>query len=261
MTLANSIPSAKDEFPPIPRSRLWPPNAVTILALCAGLTGLVMAADGRIETAVICVLAAALLDACDGRVARLTGGVSRFGAELDSLSDVVCFGAVPAFIVYQWGLSSYGAWGWLPCLALASACALRLARFNVAAAEPGRPVWEANYFTGVPAPGGAFLALAPIYGEFAGHAGHGAAAAAALATLPAVSFLMVSRLPTFSGKSIGRKLPRIMLVPPLMLAALSLASLAAWPWPTLFAASLGYAATFPLSRWRHNLLSRRRLAQ
>jgi CDP-diacylglycerol---serine O-phosphatidyltransferase len=261
MTLADSIPSAKDETPPIPRSRLWPPNAVTILALCAGLTGLVLAADGRIETAITCVLVAALLDACDGRVARLTGGVSRFGAELDSLSDVVCFGAVPAFILYQWGLSSYGAWGWLPCLALASTCALRLARFNVASAEPGRPAWTANYFTGVPAPGGAFLGLAPIYAEFAGYASHGAAAAVTLASVPVVASLMVSRLPTFSGKSLGRKLPKIMLVPPLVLAAMALASLATWPWATLFTAALGYAATFPLSRWRHNLLSRRRLAQ
>jgi CDP-diacylglycerol---serine O-phosphatidyltransferase len=261
MTLADLIPSKVDEASPVPMSRLWPPSAVTIMALCAGLTGLVLAADGRIETAIVCVLTAALLDACDGRVARMTGGVSRFGAELDSLSDVVCFGAVPAFILYQWGLSYYGSWGWLPCLALASACALRLARFNVSAAEPGRPVWAANYFTGVPAPGGAFLAMAPIYAELAGYAVNGVAAAAALVSVPAVAFLMVSRLPTFSGKSLGRKLPRIMLVPPLLLAALAMASLAAWPWQTLFAAALGYAATFPLSRWRHNLLSRRRLAQ
>jgi CDP-diacylglycerol--serine O-phosphatidyltransferase len=261
MTPADSILTTLDESTPVPRLRLWPPSAVTILGLCAGLTGLVMAADGRFEIAIACVLVAALLDACDGRVARLTGGVSRFGAELDSLSDVVCFGAVPAFILYKWGLSAYGSWGWLPCLALASACALRLARFNVAAAEPNRPAWTANYFAGVPAPGGAFLALTPIYAELSGFLDKGVAAAAALATVSAVALLMVSRLPTFSGKSLGRKLPKIMLIPPVVLAGLAIACLALRPWATLCAAAFGYAATFPLSKWRRDLLLRRQTKQ
>jgi CDP-diacylglycerol--serine O-phosphatidyltransferase len=237
--------------------QMWPPNAITILHLCAGLSGLVFAAEEWIAAAIACILLSGLLDGCDGRVARFTGGVSKFGAELDSLADVVSFGAVPAFVLYQWGLSDYGAWGWLPCLALASACALRLARFNVALAVPGQPAWKANYFSGVPAPAGAFLALAPAYADLAGLLSHADAAMTALASVPAVAALMVSRWPTFSGKSLGRKLPRIMLVPPLLLALAIAASLARWPWATLSFLVLGYCASLPLSKLRHDILARR----
>jgi CDP-diacylglycerol--serine O-phosphatidyltransferase len=233
------------------------PNFVTLLALCAGLTGLVLAADGRIADAVACILIAALLDACDGRVARLTGGASRFGAELDSLADVVSFGAVPAFILYQWGLSNFGLAGWVPCLALASCSALRLARFNVAAADPNRPSWMSGYFTGVPAPGGAFLAMAPIYADLAGFLDLTRAAPIAMGWTMIVAALMVSRWPTFSGKSIGRKLPRLMLLPPILLAVLALTSLALWRWPTLLFLGLFYVASLPLSLWRFGYRRRR----
>lgn len=226
------------------------PNFVTLLALCAGLTGLVLAADGRIGDAVACILIAALLDACDGRVARLTGGTSRFGAELDSLADVVSFGAVPAFILYQWGLSDFGLAGWIPCLALASCSALRLARFNVMANDPARPSWMAGYFTGIPAPGGAFLAMAPIYAGLAGFLDTAQASAIAMGWTMIIAALMVSRWPTFSGKSLGRKVPRLMLIPPILLAILVLVSLALWRWPTLLFLGLGYVASLPLSLWR-----------
>jgi CDP-diacylglycerol---serine O-phosphatidyltransferase len=222
------------------------PNFITLLALCAGLTGLVMAADGRIADAVACILIAALLDACDGRVARLTGGASKFGAELDSLADVVSFGAVPAFILYQWGLSEFGLAGWIPCLALASCSALRLARFNVAATDPNRPSWMGSYFTGVPAPG-----------ELAGLIAPGQAAFIAMGWTAIVAILMVSRWPTFSGKSLGRKVPRLMLVPPILLAIFILASLAFWRWPTLLFLALFYIASLPLSLWRFELHRRR----
>ena len=102
-----------------PVSTLWMrhalPNAVTILAMFFGLTGLLYASQHQIVSAVACVLISAVLDACDGRVARATGNASKFGAELDSLSDVVCFGAVPAFLIYNWGLESYHGFGWLVC--------------------------------------------------------------------------------------------------------------------------------------------------
>jgi len=233
------------------------PNFITVLALCAGLTGLVMAADGRIADAVACILIAALLDACDGRVARLTGGASKFGAELDSLADVVSFGAVPAFILYQWGLSEFGLAGWIPCLALASCSALRLARFNVAAADPSRPSWMGSYFTGVPAPGGAFLAMAPIYADLAGFLAPGQAVPVAMGWTAIVAILMVSRWPTFSGKSLGRKVPRLMLVPPVLLAIFILAALAFWRWPTLLFLALFYIASLPFSLWRFELHRRR----
>ena len=168
------------------------PNGVTILALCFGLTALLFANDLDITGAIACVLIAAILDACDGRVARATGCASKFGAELDSLSDVVCFGAAPAFILYQWGLSAYGNLGWMACLSLAAAAALRLARFNVMVENPGRPSWASNYFTGVPAPAGAFLSLLPVYAANAGVLSGGEAAALALFAVPVVAGLMVS---------------------------------------------------------------------
>jgi CDP-diacylglycerol--serine O-phosphatidyltransferase len=233
------------------------PNFVTLLALCAGLTGLVMAADGRIADAVACILIAALLDACDGRVARLTGGASKFGAELDSLADVVSFGAVPAFILYQWGLSEFGVAGWVPCLALASCSALRLARFNVMTSDPNRPSWMGSYFAGVPAPGGAFLALVPIYADLAGVTAQAHAAMFALGWTAIIAMLMVSRWPTFSGKSLGRKVPRLMLVPPILLAVLILASLALYKWPTLLFLSVFYIVSLPFSLWRFQLHRRR----
>lgn len=233
------------------------PNFITLLALCAGLTGLVLAADGRIADAVACVLIAALLDGCDGRVARLTGGSSRFGAELDSLADVVSFGAAPAFILYQWGLSQFGLAGWVPCLALASCSALRLARFNVMTSDPDRPSWMNGYFTGIPAPGGAFLAMAPIYADLAGFIGAAEAAGISIASTMLVAALMVSRWPTFSGKSLGRKLPRMMLLPPILAAILILVSLALWRWPTLLFISLVYLGSLPASLWRFRHLRRR----
>ncbi|QIG50293.1 CDP-diacylglycerol--serine O-phosphatidyltransferase [Nordella sp. HKS 07] len=235
------------------------PNLFTAAALCAGMTALVLAAEGLPELAVLSVILAALLDACDGRVARLTGTTSRFGAELDSLADVVSFGAAPAFILYSWGLGQFGMAGWLPSLALATCCALRLARFNVAAQDASAPAWMANYFTGVPAPGGALLALSPMLAEFAGFLGNAEASLLALFVTSAVAFLMISTWPTFSGKSLGRKVSRLMLLPPVALAGLAVAGLLYWPWATMLAIAVLYAATLPLSKWRHGVLRARAL--
>jgi CDP-diacylglycerol---serine O-phosphatidyltransferase len=230
------------------------PNLFTAASLCAGMTALVLAAQDRIELAVLSVFLAAILDACDGRIARLTGTTSRFGGELDSLADVVSFGAAPAFIVYCWGLEQFGMAGWLPCLALATCCALRLARFNVAQMDANAPAWMANYFTGVPAPAGAFLALAPILAQLSGALGHDAACWLALGVLTAVAGLMISTWPTFSGKALGRKASRLMLLPPVALAGLLALGLLKWPWATLLTMAVLYVATLPFSRWRHGVL-------
>lgn len=233
------------------------PNLFTAASLCAGMTALLLAADGRAELAVLSVILAALFDACDGRIARLTGTTSRFGAELDSLADVVSFGAAPAFILYAWGLGQFGVAGWLPCLALGTCCALRLARFNVMTQESSAPAWTANYFTGVPAPGGAFLALSPLMAEFAGLLGNREASLLALFVATAVALLMISTWPTFSGKSLGRKASRLMLLPPAAFAGLAAIGLLYWPWTTLLAVAVLYAATLPLSKWRHGVLKAR----
>lgn len=233
------------------------PNLFTAASLCAGMTALLLASEARIELAVLCVLLAAVLDACDGRIARMMGATSRFGGELDSLADVVSFGAAPAFILYCWGLGQFGMAGWLPCLALATCCALRLARFNVAQLDTGAPAWMANYFAGIPAPGGAFLALAPILAEFSGFLDNSTASWLALFATTAIAGLMISTWPTFSGKSLGRKASRLMLLPPVALAGLLALGLLKWPWATLLAMALLYVATLPLSKWRHGVLTAR----
>jgi len=235
------------------------PNGVTILALCFGLTALVFATEMNMTAAIACVLISAILDACDGRVARATGSASKFGAELDSLSDVICFGAVPAFILYQWGLSDYGAAGWVVCLTVAAACALRLARFNVMVDAPGKPSWASHFFTGIPAPAGAFLAMLPIYAANSGAVDHVSAVNLAVFTVPVVAGLMVSTWPTFSAKAISRKALRLLFVPSLMaMIALAFGPMFA-PWLTLTLAAAAYLWTLPLSKWRFGRHLRRSL--
>jgi CDP-diacylglycerol---serine O-phosphatidyltransferase len=232
------------------------PNAVTMLALCSGMTALFYATSGLISSAIACVLLAAILDACDGRVARATGTSSKFGAELDSLADVICFGAVPAFILYQWGMSELATLGWFACLLLPVAAAYRLARFNVMADVP-KPTWMSSYFTGIPAPAGAFLSLLPIFADYSTLLDHNQVIALAFFTLPLVAVLMMSTWPTFSGKSMGRRALGIMFVPSFLLLVAAAIGMFFYPWTTLTLSAVLYLATLPLSKWRHTLLSRR----
>jgi CDP-diacylglycerol---serine O-phosphatidyltransferase len=233
------------------RYRFALPNGITVLAMCFGLTGLTYANSGNFPAAIACVLIAALLDGCDGRVARATNSESRFGAELDSLADVICFGAVPAFVMFSWGLGTFGKAGWLACLVFAAASALRLARFNVAATGSSRPSWMSNYFTGVPTPGGAFLALTPIYIEQSGWVSSENAVLLALFSLPLVAVLMVSNLPTFSAKSLSRKAIRVMFLPSLMIAAVLIGGLLLIPWVVFTMCALIYLGSLPFSWASH----------
>src|SRR5580698_4798167 len=144
------------------------PNVITLLALCAGLTAIRMAFEDRYVLALGAVVFAAILDGIDGRLARLLKGTSRFGAELDSLSDFVNFGVAPALILYFWGLHELKSAGWIAAMVFAICTGLRLARFNVMIDDPDRPVWTANFFVGMPAPAGAITVLLPIYLSFLG---------------------------------------------------------------------------------------------
>lgn len=139
------------------------PNAVTALALCSGLSGIRFAIDGKWELAVTMVLVAGVLDGLDGRVARMLHGESRFGAELDSLSDAISFGVSPALILFLWSTRELPRFGWIAALLLAVFCALRLARFNAAIDSDDQPHKSAGFLTGVPAPAGASLALLPMF--------------------------------------------------------------------------------------------------
>lgn len=221
------------------------PNAITVAALCAGLSGIRFAMDGRWEWAVTAIVVAAILDGLDGRMARLLNGTSKFGAELDSLSDFVAFGVAPALIVYMWVLNAWGAAGWIICLAYAVCMALRLARFNTMLADPNPPKWQGHFFVGVPAPAGAGLALLPLMLHFQAGTGWFDRPAIGAATMALVAFLMVSRIPTFSGKKLH--LPRGWMVPGLVAAGLIFAGLLNAPWATLVILGIVYLAAIPVA--------------
>jgi CDP-diacylglycerol---serine O-phosphatidyltransferase len=241
----NEKPAAKG-FQPIP-VRFLLPNLVTLVALCSGVTSIRLAFEGRFELAVAAVILAIFLDAVDGRLARLLKGTSRFGAELDSLADFVNFGVAPAILLYVWSLSFTKPVGWLICLMLAIACALRLARFNVALEDPHKPAFMQAFFAGVPAPAGAGLALAPLYLNFLGIISNGQNYAWIIAPyIVLIAVLMVSRIPTFSGKSVDR-VPRELVLPVLAAAGLVIASLITFPWETLLLAAIVYLSLIPLS--------------
>lgn len=228
--------------------RLILPNLVTLLALCSGLTGIRMALEGRWDFAVGAVLIAAVLDALDGRLARMLKGTSRFGAELDSLADFVNFGVTPALMLYIWLLQEVKSLGWIAALAFAICAALRLARFNAALDDPDKPAWSVNFFTGVPAPAGALTVLLPIYLEFLGLLPHWPefAPLVALYTI-AIGFLMISRLPTFSGKKVGMRVRRDLVLPLFVLAVLVVALTVSYPFEMLTLATLAYLSSIPFA--------------
>jgi CDP-diacylglycerol--serine O-phosphatidyltransferase len=229
--------------------RLLLPNMITLLSLCAGLTAIRLALEGRIEWALGAIVFAAVLDGVDGRVARLLKGQSRFGAELDSLADFVNFGVVPGLILYFWGLNEHGAIGWIAALVFAICMSLRLARFNVMADDPNRPVWAGNFFTGVPAPAGAIIVLLPIYVNLLGMPR--LTGLACVYTL-AIAILLVSTLPVLSGKKLGTRVAPNMVLPVFLLVVLFVALLVSYPWYVLTAGSLAYIGSLPFGwlSWR-----------
>jgi len=226
------------------------PNAITLLALCLGVTAIRWAMEGRFELAVSAIIVASILDALDGRVARLLKGASRFGAELDSLADFVNFGVTPALLIYMWSLHSLKNLGWVIALALVIAMALRLARFNVALEDPDKPAWAVTFFTGVPAPAGAALAMLPMYLGFLGIIPDPKAAAPYILVFVAfVAFLIISKIPTYSGKGNGQKVDRDLVLPILAGSVLFTVLLISYPWQLLSLCVIGYLVLIPVS-WR-----------
>ncbi len=223
------------------------PNIVTLLALCSGITAIRLGIEGRFELAVACVILATILDALDGRIARALKGSSKFGAELDSLADFVNFGVTPGLLIYMWSLSSLKNLGWIVALALAMCCALRLARFNVALEDPDRPAWKINYFTGVNAPAGAMLAMLPMYLGFLDIVPSGEEVSHfVLVYIAVIAFAMVSRIPTFSGKGIGR-VSREWVLPIMAAVTIIAAMLVTYTWEMVTFAALLYIAMIPVS--------------
>lgn len=234
--------------------RILIPNMVTLLGLCVGLTSIRMAIEGRFEYALAAIVGAAALDGLDGRMARLLKASSRFGAELDSLSDFVCFGVAPAIVLYLWGFSGAESLGWLIVLVFAVATALRLARFNVALDDAGKPKWENAFFIGVPAPAGAIILLLPVYLE-----GLGVSKAwifQPLLTVYAIviAWLMASRIRTFSGKLIGRRVEPEYIAPVIAVSVALVATFVTYPYLSLTLCCLAYLAMIPVSMQRYQKL-------
>jgi CDP-diacylglycerol--serine O-phosphatidyltransferase len=229
-------------FRPVP-VRLLLPNLVTLLALCAGLTGIRLAFEGKLELALYAIVFAAALDGIDGRLARLIKGQSKFGAELDSLADFMNFGCAPALFLYLWGLKDLGNVGWIGALLFAICAALRLARFNVMIDDPNKPAYAANYFTGMPAPAGAMVVLLPIYISLLGF--FKMPASLTLVYTLAIAGFMVSRIPVFSGKRVGQRVAPDMLLPLFVAIVLFFALLVSYPFEVLTVGVLLYLASLP----------------
>lgn len=234
------------------------PNMLTIIALCAGMTAINFGLKGQWEKAMIAMVAAGILDGLDGRIARLLNGSSKFGAELDSLSDFVAFGVAPALLLYHWTLHDLRGIGWVVALAFAVCCALRLARFNTRIDNTDLPVWTSRFFTGVPAPAGAGLALTPMLATFEFGPGYFDKPVIVGAVMFAVSLLMVSQVPTFSFKRV--RVPHHNVVPALLVVGLLAALLVSEPWITLLLVAVAYIASIPWSILAHRRLSRQRPA-
>jgi len=221
------------------------PNILTLLALCAGLTSIRFGLHGLWQQAVGAIMLAAVLDGLDGRVARLLHGTSQFGAELDSLSDFVCFGVAPAMLLYFWSMQQAGGAGWALVLLFSVCCALRLARFNTMIGQPDLPPYAYNFFTGVPAPAAAGLVLFPMVLTFQVGPGYFDHPPVVAVFLLGVSFLMVSKVPTFSGKKV--RVPHRWVLPVLLLVGLLAAFLVSEPWLTLACLGALYLGMIPVS--------------
>lgn len=231
------------------------PNMLTLMGLASGLTSVRFALQDQWEFAAMAVAVAALLDALDGRVARLLKGASKFGAELDSLSDFVCFGVCPALILYLWAMQDAGRWGWIVCMLFAMCCGLRLARFNVALEDPNKPNWAGQFFTGVPAPAGAGLVMLPLImsinlgDDFFRNPGTVAI------WMLASGAMLISKIPTFSFKT--SRIPRAWFLPVMITIAAGVTFIVSAPWWTLAAILIVYICLIPVSIRRYKRLMAR----
>ncbi len=221
------------------------PNMLTLLALCSGLTSVRFAYEGRWEHAALAILAAAVLDALDGRIARLLKGTTKFGAELDSLSDMICFGVAPGLMLYFWALEPLGRFGWIFVLLYAVACVLRLARFNTAIADPEPPAWASTFFTGVPSPAAAGLVLLPMIVSFNFLEPYVRRPEVVAVFMVVVSILMVSPIPTYSFKKV--KLRPSLILPIMVMVGLIIISMLSAPWVTLSGILVAYLISIPLA--------------
>ena len=220
------------------------PNILTLLALCAGMTAIRFALNGNFQAAVYAIIVAGVFDGLDGRVARLLKATSRFGAELDSLSDFVSFGVAPAAVMYLWTMSALHSVGWAIVLFYAVCCALRLARFNTQLSAEPAPA-TAGYFSGVPAPGGAGLVMMPMFASFEWGDWITRSPYLGAIWISGIALLMVSRIPTVSLKKF--RIPHRFVMPTLLGIGLLAAFATTAPWPTLLLIGFMYVGSIPMT--------------
>jgi len=228
------------------KTRMILPNAITLIGVCIGLTSIKFALDGKFAIAVIAILFAALMDALDGRIARLIKGTSKMGKELDSLGDVISFGVAPALIMYFWNLQYLDKLGWFVCLIYVVCVALRLARFNVNTEE--EPSWKDNFFEGVPSPAGGIMVLMPLIFSFSGLEKFLFQINYDLLVpifFIIISILLISTVPTYSFKKIV--IPRAMTKFLLFGIVLFFGALLVYTFKILAVSSLIYIALIPVS--------------
>jgi CDP-diacylglycerol--serine O-phosphatidyltransferase len=229
------------------------PNAITVLALCSGLSALKFALGGNYAGALAAISLAALLDALDGRLARLLDATSRIGAELDSLADGISFGVVPAVVLFIWALDDTRA-GWSVALVFTVCVILRLARFNTLLDDTEALPFVKEFFVGVPSPAGAMLALLPLTIFLQFGAGWWSSPVTVAVWTVLVAVAMVSRLPTLSAKTI--RVPARAVAPLLVLIAGLAAAVITFPFASLGLAMLGYVAHIPYASYRFRWLAR-----
>ncbi|MBL0848871.1 MAG: CDP-diacylglycerol--serine O-phosphatidyltransferase [Candidatus Liberibacter ctenarytainae] len=225
------------------------PNLVTILAICSGFSGIGAALEGRYETAVCMVLVAAFLDGIDGRIARFMKATSKFGEQLDSLADVINFGVAPSLVTYISVLHPSHAIGWSVALMYTIATSLRLARFNTMNDSDQKEIWQDEYFVGIPAPLGAMLLMLPLYISFLGVKitllySYGSAFYSVI-----ISFLLCSRLPVWSGKTIHRNIRRDLVLPIILCAVSYITFMTYFLWQVIIVSALGYIIMLPISSY------------
>ncbi len=246
----DDLPEAQTEEAPtrlrdVPLRTIFP-NLLTLLAICSGLTAIRFAIEDRLELAVAAIIFAAFLDGIDGRVARFLKSSTRFGAEMDSLADFVNFGVATALLLYFTLLKDMP-FGWTVCLIYASCACLRLARFNVMLDNPDQPEWQYRFFVGVPAPAGALLVLLPVYLQLLGIPESAVFSGFSILFTLGCGFLMVSNIPTFSGKNISEKIRRDLVLPIMIFAVFLTAALLSYPWKVLAGIAVLYSASIPFS--------------
>ena len=246
----------KKNFKIIPprNPRVLLPNIFTLVGVCIGLTSIKFAVDGRFEIAVIAIIVAGIIDGLDGRIARLIGGASKVGKELDSLTDVISFGVAPAFIMYFFIMKDLGRIGWLISLIYVVCVALRLARFNVTSNED--PSWRDHFFQGVPSPAGGILVLMPLIYSFSEIQFFNVNYNVVVPSLfLIISVLLISKLPTYSLKKIVvRRSTTIFL---LFSIVLFFGLLLIFTFNTIFIASLIYLLFIPLSSMHYLSLKKK----